>query len=552
MKIIDKAISAVSPKWAARRAEQRFKLEVIETNRAIASHFAAAERTRLTADWPSTPRSADGSIVPDLATLNARARNAVDNDWAASSVAQAYRRHIVGIGITARSNARDPETEQLLDEFNRKADRLWNRWARKARYCDIERKKSLVEITGLAVNEFIAVGQAFAAWSYERRPETVGLKIQLFEPEQLALELLQAENGNWIRNGIEIDAFGAPVAYWVYLNDHPLDGFGRRYKPTRIPADRVFHLMRQNRIRQTHGVTRLAPVLHKLRHLERFDEYNLVAARLQACASTWIKTNDNAEDPTLWGMKGDDSDTGTDANGNRQLNMEPGAVNILRKGEEPLFYAPKSPGEFYDPFTRRQLHQIAAGAGLDYPTVSRDFSGNTFSGQRQGMLERDDETDPLQLLVIDQLLRPIRDIFMMIAILEGRLPAPNFFSDSQWAEEYLEAEWQGPPKEWIDPANQATAAEKEVKLGVNTRRRILNMRCMDWRETIQQLGDEERLADQIGVNIGGSGPQATSPVVQQQQPNIPANSPAPDQTGTTQNNTNQGSTLRLEKVGGAA
>lgn len=513
---IDSILLKIAPGWANRRAQSRLRYEVAEQRRTLMAHFAAAERSRLTSDWNPSLRSADGALMPDMNTLNARARDAMDSDGHASSIAQGYRRHVVGIGITARANARDPNTGELFDNFNKKADRLWNRWARRSRFCDAEGRKSLTEIMGLAVNEFVAVGQSFALWSYQPRRETVGLKLQLFEPEQLDQSQIRSPNGNWIRNGIEIDGVGAAVAYYLFVGDHPLDL--RQGKSQRVPASRVFHLMRQNRVRQTHGYTRLASVLHKLRHLRMYDEYQLVAARLQACLGTFIESDEAPQD--YWGQEKQSGDDGKDADGRPKIEMAPGMIHWLKKGETPHFFSPSAPGEFYEDFSLRQIHQIAAGAGLDYPTVTRDFSGNTFSGQRQGMLERDAETDPLQLLMIDQLLRPIRDVFITLAILEGKLDAPGFFEDPELAEEYLEAEWQGPPKEWIDPANQARAAETEIKLGVTTRRRIQNQRNSDWRETIQQLGDEEKLAKSVGVSINPS-TQQVDPAANQPDPNAP-------------------------------
>ena len=66
----------------------------------------------------------------------------------------------------------------------------------------------------------------------------------------------------------------------------------------------------------------------------------------------------------------------------------------LAPGRTMKFHAPTTPGSQYEPFTRTQITKIAAGAGLDYPTVARDFTGMTYSGQLQGRLETWAETDP--------------------------------------------------------------------------------------------------------------------------------------------------------------
>src|SRR5690606_36656620 len=127
------------------------QLQSLRDRAAMAAVYAAAERSRLTADWNARSTSADGALVPDIDTINDRARAAVRDEWAGSSAVAAYRRHVVGTGIHCRANARDPNTGKPREAFNRAADALWRQWSR-ARWCDIERRKSFVEMQGLLVS----------------------------------------------------------------------------------------------------------------------------------------------------------------------------------------------------------------------------------------------------------------------------------------------------------------------------------------------------------------------------------------------------------------
>lgn len=507
---LDNAIAAVSPGWAARRAAARLRCEIAERQRGfLATTYGAAERSRLTADWRAVTGSADAAILPDQQTLNARARQAVRDDWAGASIQSGYRRHVIGTGITCRSAARDPQSGKPFDAFNKQADRLWTRWCR-ARWCDIERKKSFCAIQSLLVSELATVGQGFCILhempSRARRDYRLpGTVLQVIEPEMLDdTRVYNPANGYEIRGGIEIDPYGAEVAIWVYTKGHPLDNLGRgTLQSERISADRVCHLMDQDRPRQTHGVTRLAPVLAKLRHLGMYDLYNLAAARLQACAGVFIaQPPDTIGAIGTAGTMGPAGQSATDGDGNDVMNFEPGMVLRGKPGEQPTFFAPKSPGEYYEPFSKRQIVQIAAGARLDPPTVSRDFSGNTYSGQRQGMIERDYETDPLQALVIEILCMPVRDQVITQAILAGMLDAPGFFREPELMQAYLEADWRPQAKPWIDPANQSSAAETSLRNKLTTHRAILNEQGEDWRETFQQIADEENELRRLGIGSG--------------------------------------------------
>ena len=142
----------------------------------------------------------------------------------------------------------------------------------------------------------------------------------------------------------------------------------------------------------------------------------------------------------------------------------------------------------------------------------------TYSGQLQGRLETWAETDPAQQRMVDDFCRPIRDKVITMAILEGRLPAPNF-DNPEWRAAYLEAEWRGPAKGSINPAQDRAADKIALDYKLTTRREILNEENLDVREVISQLSDEYRL-----------GQEQDPPIVfpdAQQKPSVSPNEPRP-------------------------
>jgi lambda family phage portal protein len=453
---IDSAISIISPSWAASRGNARLaaraaaaRLEAYETfNRFNSNRWGrvgrtahdAAKKTREVADWYTDAYSADAAIIPELRDINARARASVRNDWAARSIVDGYRRHVVGTGITCRSDARDPATGEFLHDFNRALDEAWCAWADNPARCDIEGRKTLVEIQGMMIDEWVTVGESFLVEHWTQG----GLLLQVLEPEQLDSTFSEnRETGNSIRGGVEIDTFGRAVAYWFHSGDHPLETYDP--KPVRIPADRVRHLFRQERPRQTRGLSRLAPVLTKLRNLDAYQRYQIIRAKVEACIGLLITRN--VVDPNtdeFVGVNVPAGDDAADGNNNPFYNLEPGMVERLEPGESIEAFDPKAPGTTYEPFVNHHLHQIAAGVGLDYPTVARDFTNGSFSAQREGHLERDKETDLLQKLMIDTVLQPMRRGFVLWAVQSGRVQAPPSFYRPETHESFQAADWQPP------------------------------------------------------------------------------------------------------------
>lgn len=474
------------------------------------STYAAAEKNRLNQDWRPKDKSADQAVIPDMRTLNARARMAIRDDWAAKSGRGGYIRHVVGIGITPRPNARDPQTNDPLAEYNTMLAKLWDRWQRDPNACDIEKRKDFLGTQRLIAGELFSVGECLVLPVFRNQPGNVGMTVQLIEPEQLDTTVI-SHDGREVRGGVEVDEFGAAVAYHVYTNSHPLETV--RPKSTRIEAERVFHVIDPDRIRQTRGATAMTAVLKRLWHLGMYDEYELIAKKGEACIGLSI-TEDPARQAPLVGVGGGTGETGVDSptKQNQELNFEPFMVLRPQNGERVDLLDPKRPGGTYEPYTRIQVSQSAAGMGSDYATVARDYSKGNFASQRQGLIETWDETDPIQTLLINLALRGIWEAFVTTAVLEGLVEAPKFFSDPEMHEAYLQADWGPPPKRWIDPAKQAAAAKILLEAGLASRQRILNELGMDWKELLQEAAEYKKLADELGLKIAGvNAPAKTSP-----------------------------------------
>lgn len=503
------------PGLAARRVRARLRYEADSLRYTALSTYAAAEKSRLTQDWKAPRRSADDALVPDAPLTVARARQACRDEWAGFSGRSSYLRHIVGTGITCKAAARDPQSGQDLADFNRAADRLWLAWCREPAYLDVERRRTMLAMQRTLVAEFFTAGEALVVLGYEKgREDQVGLVLQAVEPE--LLDWMRTKNettGNQVRGGIEVDAHGAAVAYWLFLDGHPLEAF--RGKSTRVPAERVLHWFDPLRIRQTHGESRLGPVMIKLRHLNRYDEAEVIAKRMEACIGAFIKQNPDLGDVPL-GTQAPAGSAGQDARGTKEIHWEPGMLPRLGPDEDIALVNPQRPGATYDPFLTHQEGMIAAGMDLDRATLARDFSKANYSGQRQGRLEVWDALDPLQTLCVDLVLRPLRNEFIRLAVAEGRLAAPRWFEGAAWRAAYLDAEWKGPPKRWIDMAREMAAIKLGIDYRLITRREVRNEQSGDYREDFHQIADERTLADELGFTLpedalGGPGTSPSEP-----------------------------------------
>lgn len=436
-----------------RKERARLELQVLKIRKAsigrtsLATH-RAAEQNRFTNDWRAPSTSADSEILADLVRVTARARQLIRDDPNAKSIVRSFVRNVVGTGITASLDA-EPYAA------------AWKAWARSKKRVDREQRRNLIQIQRWCVSELVASGEAFVVRWIMRKKSGPALVLQGFESEQLdRFKISDAVTHNEVRGGIEVDEHGAAVAYHFYKrHPHDVRGLSRpaplMLQSMRVPAHMVSHIYDPERVRQTRGISRLAPVLRKIRDLTEYDATQLRVARAEASIGVLIKGSamDEAGDAT------------------EPLEVDGLNVAYLTEDEDVTTFTPSRPGREYDPFVRSQLHQIAAGVGMSYEQLARDLSKTTYSGGRQGSIDDRREWVPLQDLIATDLLGPVFDDWLFVWATNHQELAGDYFV----RDEPPRPDWQGQGWDWVDPEAQGKAIERKYKLGLTSRTREANL-----------------------------------------------------------------------------
>lgn len=484
-RVLDGAIASVFPGWGEKRLAARKAMAV--------SAFQAAQVDRLHRDLPVN-YTADQAVLDSMDNLNARARQARRDDWAAVSIVEGFATDVVGTGITPRAAARDARGGEPLAAFNRQLDRAWRRWSRDPGRCDARRSLTLTQLMDLAVQEERTVGGALLTTEVGDGPRGPELRVQLYEIEQLASDLLEhPSNGNEIRAGVEIDAQGGPVAYWLYDEGTPADNIDAT--PTRIEAERVHHFKLPTRVRETLSPSKLSPVLRMMGELKNYDDYERTAKLIEACIGAQVVSSDkSASGGGQIGFSNVKSaDDLTDSRGNAVNRLEAGAIYQPPAGKELKLLNPSRPGPQYDGYMDKQLTMIAAGAGRGFSAMTRRYQ-SSYTAERRGLLADRAVARKLREVLIWQVLSPIRSEWVMLEIMTGRATVPSGIdvADAGQLEELLECDWQPPAEEPIDEARDAASKKIRLDYHLDNRGNMLNREGRDWRE---QFDDEAEQRD---------------------------------------------------------
>jgi lambda family phage portal protein len=466
--------------------------------------YGGAAQHRLVADFFAPILSADAALAPALPILRGRSRQLVRNNAHARRFVGLCAKNVIGPQpmylmpkVAGRSGTLDKATnkviQQAYDDFS------------KRRNFSLDRRLSRAAFTRLVWMSLPQDGEVFIR-KIEGARNGHGFALQLIDPDLVDVMLNRAPGGtgpeaNEIRMGVELDRDGAAVAYYVW-NRHPSDR-GSHVRQ-RIDASEIEHVFVPLRPGQTRGVPWFAPVMLALNMLDGYREAELVAARMGASKMAAI-INKNPDAIAAWNAKDVVSAESGEDDSPRTMDFSPGMIPELLPGQEMQWYDPTHPTSAFGPFEAAILRTIAIGTGTAYTSLSGDMTGTSYSSGRMGLIDERDDWRTLQAFHVEHVEEPVYEAWMPNALLTGALPLASPVATPQ----LLAAVFQPRGWQWVDLANEAEAAERQIKLGLNSRTRIAAEQGRDWEEVLEELRHEEDLADEYGVDVSGSdGPTA--------------------------------------------
>lgn len=463
-------LDSVLSQFAPRRAAQRYAARIAISN--LRRSYDGASRGRGTQGWSTTGSSADAEISAVGGVLRERMRDLVRNDPLAAQAVQVLVNNIVGPGIRPRAKTGNKR-------IDKKVNALWQAFART---CDWHGQTDFHGLTALAVREMIEGGEALALQRFQPRGNgrDVPLKIELREGDHLDDgRISYGAQGPRVTQGIEYDASGRRVAYWMFP-DHPGgigNAFSKRFTSERVAVDHVAHLFERQRV-QNRGVPWGVAAMRALRDFGDWHRSELVRKKTEAALVGIVL--------------GDDVDAGaiapsvTDATGRKIESFEPGMLAYAGAARDIKFNQPSAAGGVAE-WSRTQMLIIAAGFRVPYALMSGDMSQANFSSNRAGLNEFRRMVDQLQWqTVIPMFCQPVWDWFVLAARTQGLLPE---------AEGLIGVEWAPPRFESVNPKQDAEADVAEVRAGFATRSQKIAARGYDPEEVMAEWAEDAEAAD---------------------------------------------------------
>jgi lambda family phage portal protein len=482
--VVGGAVGLVSPAAACRYYKHRRNLLNIAKR-----GYEAGQPGGPNANWRPVNKSADAEIRQDGDRLRARSRDLVRNDPRIKGAVGAIGtivNNVVHTGIWPQAVFRN-QNGGTRARLNAAVEALWHSWAPRACVTG----GSLYALQRLGLTHLIQDGEFLIHAVYDRKAPILPLRFELLEADQIDSAVDgELSSGNLARRGVEFDQSGRVTAYWV-LPYHPGDSglmalrsLGQSRRIPAVDCRLVFH---RERISQTRGVSWLSAVAMRAFDLTEYDSYEMIGAKLAAAFGVFIKEpfQDGA---ATFGPDGEDK--------SRAIPdyIDPGMIRRLPPGADVTIAEHNRPGNNYRDFQVHNQQAVAAGMGMSYETLSKDYSRATFSSARQAILEERRGYRVMQDFYCETLLSFVWERFLTAAVLSGRTVLPGFES-GPWS--YLDGvAWQLPGWTWIDPQKDAKASASRIELGISSRTQEAREQGRDFEESIaEQMREEELLLE---------------------------------------------------------
>lgn len=485
--------------------------------RADSRMYHTALNSRLTSGWAQSTTSADSELHTSLTSLRNRSRALVRDAAYAKRAKVVVTNNVIGSGIGLQAQVMSSR-DTMREDINDAIESAFREWCA-ADSCHTGGALHFSDFERALMGQIFEAGEVFVRKHFR----TFGASRIPF-----ALELIEAERvphgstsdhvpgpiaaGATVKMGIEVDVFHRAIAYWIRRR-HPGETRtqgGEIDLIERVPAEQVWHLRLVDRWPQTRGEPWLHAVARKLNDMDGYSEAEIVAARGGAMYLGAIESTD--QDTPLAETKPD---------GTEEFPLEVGMMKKLGPNEKLNFHSPTRPNTALDPFMRYMLREVAAGVGVSYESLSRDYSQSNYSSSRLALLDDRDLWRMLQQWFIRNFRLPLHKTWLQSAVLSGAVAGVRLEEYGSNPLKYEKVLFKPRGWGWVDPAKEVAAYQAAVEDGFTTVTDVIAASGggQDLEDVLRTRARELKLMEQMGLKF------VTSPEVYA--PATPAPAPAP-------------------------
>lgn len=481
--------------------------------------------------WGYSPSltSSDASAFRSKDSLMANARDASRSNPYGKSATRSSVDAVVGIHFKLNYMPNAVElgvTAQEALDFAQMVETKWETEAASPRFhMDAQRKQTFSGLMRTAYASVFTNGEALA--TVEWKPSFGGSRtcLHLIAPERLSDPRGMQDRTGKRRMGVDLDKHGAPVAYHI-REALPSDimlwgGASQQFAWRRIARynawgrQNVLHFFEQDQPEMTRGVTGFTTALLPMRLLQDYNVTELESAAIRATYAAVIESELDYEDAMK--VIGADHRNAIQANTVLDFTLRMMADKAaFYKGQEFKFGKSKvahlMPNEklhmvqgnqsvsALKDFNSVNLYTLASALGVDYATLTKDFSETNYSGARAALFDVWRSYEVRRSSFIDGIPVPFFACWLEEQIaLRKTIPMLGKRSFYDVFDAITRCTFDTWSKPRLDPMKENQADKVLYDMGALSLKDMCGADGRDWREVLQQRAAEKAEMDRLGL-----------------------------------------------------
>ena len=439
----------------------------------------------------------------------------------------------IGTGLKLQCEMQDNILKKRIgnkkEEINKQIEALFGVWASDP-MCDYSETRNLAELSGDGWEEcdkggdFLAVMRYIDGLPKVQLIDAAYVRTPLFMTSTSGIDVINNDNGNRIRHGVEIDDRGVHVAYWVQkyeLGSVMADFVRIECRMKKFPYSETARMIYGDKYRvdSTRGIPIIASVMETAAKIGRYMSASLSSAETRAKMAYFVKhgKTSTGEDPNLAEMMeatgyGYNTNLATDSYGEKIARNVQATTNNMtfNMPVDSELVALESKQEMHiNEFFTANMDVVCACVGYSPEVIMSKFGGS-YSGSRAAIKDTEHTVDVKRDNYSRQFNQFVYSYCLDVWTVSGRIEIPGYIEALQKQDRLIlaalrAAEWKGDAMPHIDPKVEVEAWR--AKMGAGTEHIPLctpeqaqeAMSGLDGVSIMEQTADTLRKADELGI-----------------------------------------------------
>lgn len=511
---IDKVISALSPSWGLKRAENRARISLSNSMLGAfgepTGFVTAGANHKATKGWFTRRASADEDVLPKHDDAIASSRDLSMNTPIASAILKRVATNVVGMGLTFQSRVDRKGlglTDEAADAWEEDVERKFRVFA-ESKNCDVERTLNFYQLQYLAFMSPMLSGDVFFMLPWIDMPGS---------PFETCIRLIESDlccnpsglpDTTDVAGGIRVDKYGAPSHYY-FASKFPVGNSLTAMTPTEwieVPAwdvtsgrRNVHHIFNKTRPGQRRGMPFLSAIFVQLKQISRLSDAKLMQNLIQSFFTVFIK--DTASTGGLAPGYADSTSVVENTDPNKEFQYEMGSANVveLDQNKDIVVADPKRMDGGFKDFFDSLVMQIGASCEIPFEQVMLHFSAS-YSASRAALIEAYKFYKSQRASFAMNFCQPVYEAWLHEMIIKGYITAPGFMDDPFRRAYWSKAKWSGAGMGQIDTEKETNSAIARINANLsNNEDEYAQIYGGDWDSAFQRRVREYTKIEASGV-----------------------------------------------------